>query len=589
MQKQVFQDPKAILQIAIEELDVFTKLEASRLEVGENGRLVAAQESRLERVVGLARCYIAPFFSDQIKAQQEKRLVEIKKAILRARDIVKSHSPLIEKFKEGDEIQRKLAESALSAIQRYNAIVAQDSTGLSKSDVYNYERQRLLSDEEIKGQQIELPHTISIKYDSHPDGHPAHQMLKELRELSQSSRRKIGQKSPSSVPTHKKSIQFMIDTFQMKAIRMIEMHLKKPVAEIVPLVKRAQPEIEEENSANLIHMQQLIEVDAGSVILVTGCFKCNAAHLMAMPILDSFRLSFQATHSGFPYAFQHTGWVLGDKWVEAFPLRVDQTPHFHRVNQRRKSLAHRLLFDQDFKQKVHRYFQMKGKIFDLNRDIFLPLHHQLYQALQSHAAFQGSPSLVEAFYQKASCAPSSFDILVQAQQQAVDLFIQQPIKALEEEWLEEASTPLRMGAPQEKYQAARLKLEEHRHLMQKQFDSPHCYDAYVMQQGLFLGQAFQSIALQYQSEKMGFSPPLLNEFERKLQICAFQQLLGFLNECENCLDNLEPAQIKGNLLMALSKDLQLIETSDEDERALPVVIVNELETYFQGRFKGDGL
>lgn len=584
MQKQVYQDPKALLQTAIEELDVFTKLEASRLEVGENGRLVAAQESRLERVVGLARSYIAPFFSDQIKEEREKRLLELKKAILRARDIVKSHSPLIEKYKEGDEIQRKLAESALSAIHRYNAIVAQDSSDALKHDGYGYERQRLLSDQEIKGQQIELPHVISIKYDSHPDAHPAHKMLKEL---SQSLRKEIFQKNhPSPAPTHKKSIQFMIDTFQMKAIRMIEMHLKKPVAEIVPLVKRAIPEIEEEPDANLIHMQQLIEVDSGFVILVTGCFNRNASHLkfMAMPILDSFRLSFQMTHSGYPYAFQHTGWVVGDKWVEASPLRVDQTPHFHQVNQRRKHLAHQLLFDQAFIQKVNRYFKIKRDVFDQNRHIFLPLHHQLYQALHQNILNEGANSLIEVFYQKASCAPSSFDFLEQAQQQAVNLFIQKPIKALEEEWLEEASTPLRIGSPQERFQAARTKLEQQRHLIQHQFDSHDYHDAYILQQGLILGQAFQSIALQYQSEKMGFSPPLLNDFERKLQICAFQQLLGFLNECEHCLDVLDPAQIKGDLLMALSKDLQLIETSNEDEHSLSVAIVNELETYFQGRF-----
>lgn len=587
MQKQVFQDPKVVLQTAIEEIDVFTQREASRLEVGEDGRLVAAKESRLERVVGLARCYIGLLFSDQVRKEQENRLGELKKAILQARDIIQSHSALIERFKEGDEAQRKLAESALLAIERYNAIVAQESSPEKmKSEVYNYERQRLLLDQEIKGQQIELPHTVTIKYDSHPDAHPAQKMLKEL---SRTLRSEVAKKSNQALsPTHKKTMQFMIDTFHVKAIvHLMQTPLRDSVPEIIPLIKQTTPEIDEESSVDLITMRQLIEVDAGSVILVTGCFKRNASNpkFMTMPILENLRLmSFQLTHSGYPDASQHTGWCLSDKWIEASPLRSDQTPLFQQVNQRRKRLAHRLLHDQIFIQKVRRHFKIKREVFDEKRHLFLPLHLQLQQALQEGTS-RKTNSILEAFYQEAAQAPSAFDLLAQTQQQMLDLFIKHPMKALEEEWLSVESTPLRMGAPQDKLKTAYLRLEQHRRQSIESLDSTHTRHAYILHQGVLLGHSFEAIGLQYQSEKMGFSPPFLNDFERKLQACAFQQLLAFLDECDHQLDVVDPTQIESDFFKALSKDIRLLDAfAKEDDQVLPVAIVNELEVYFNSRF-----
>lgn len=589
--KKESQDPKVLLQEAIKELDAFTHSEASRLEVGTDGRLVAAKETNLERVMGLARCYIGPLFSDQARQKQEKKLGEIKKAILQARDIIKSHSGLIEKFKEGDDAQRKLAEYALLAIQRYNDIVAQSSSaGTIKYDVYNYERHRLLLDQEIKGQPIELPHTVSIKYDSHPDINPAHKML---RELSQSLL--IGSQKPSAVissSTHKKTIQFMVDTFHMKAIRMMQSHLSQlnSMAEIVSLVKQTPLDIDEESQTDLIAMRQLVEVGPGFFILVTGCFKRNLSdrQFMTMPILDSFRLSFQLTHSGFPYPSQHTSWSLADKWVEAYPLRGDQVPFFQQIEQRKKRLTQQLLFDQLFIQKARQQAKLKREVIDQHRDLFLPLHHQL-QKLLSPAMTNGKKHdpVLEAFYCEAARAPSAFDVLVQTQQQLLDLFVKQPIKALEEEWLGGGASDLRIGTPQEKFLAACQLLESHRHKAQACLDHQNWQHAYILQQGRVLGKAFQSIGLQYQSEKMGFSPPLLDDFERKLQACAFQQLLGFMEECEQQLEIQDPHQIKNNLLTAWSKDLQLLSRPGvEEEKTLSAVVINELEVYFNSRFYG---
>ncbi len=589
-QNIILQDPTAALQAAIEELEVFTKPEASRLEVGKDGRLVAAKENLLDRVMGLARCYMGPLFSEQVRQEQEKKLSDLKKAILQARDIIQSHSALIEKFKQGDDSQRKLAGYALEAIQRYNAVVAHDdSSWMEKYNVHNYERRRLLLDQEIKGHRIELPHTLSVKYDSHPDAHPAQKMLKELSETLLLG----AAKKPCSAlsPTHKKNVQFMIDTFRMKAIRMIQTHLaqQSTVAEVMQLVNQSNVEIDEENESNIIIIRQLLEVGPGSTVLLTGWFKrhFSDSKFMTMPILDSFRLSSQLTHAGFPYPSQHTGWALADKWVEAYPLRIDQTPLFQQMEQRKKRLVHQLLFDQTFIQKARRHAKLKRDVFDQHRTLFLPLHQQLQQILIQNVSKEEEKgnSVLQAFYQAVAQAPSAFDMLVQTQQHLLDLFIRQPLKALEEEWLGDQATPLRLGSPSEKFQTACQRLEQQRLKASERLDVTNIRHAYILQQGALLGKAFQVIVLQYQSEKMRFRPSLFNDFERRLQTCAFNQILSFMDECDNHLDTRNACEIKSDLLARWDKDLQLLQNSHtEEDHAAALSLVDELEFYFNSRF-----
>lgn len=583
--KKPFQDPNITLQAAIEDLELFTQPKASRLEVSEEGRLVAAKEAPLKRVMSLARAFMGPLFSGQARRDQERKLGELKQALLNARDIIQSHSALILKLSEGNETQRKLAQSALSAIQRYNAIVGQQEPSTAKFDVYNYERQRLLHDQDIQGRQIELPHTLSIKYESHPDAHPAYKTLKQLGETFLTGGEK--KEHVISCPKHKKNIQFMIDTFRMKGVRLIQAHLSQQnsMAEIVQLVHNTPLEIDEEAHAEMITMQQLLEVGPGFFILVSGCFNRSPQdpQFLTLPLLDSFRLSVRLTHSGYPYPSQRAGWTLGEQWVEANPLRAEQVPFFHRADQRKKQLSRQLLSDHALIQKGRKRALLKKQLFDQNRDLFLPLHRQLQQALRPAAPFNADPQ-VDAFYREAAAAASPYDFLVQTEQKLQELFIKNPLKILEEEWLG-AGSGLRIGSPQEKFHLACQMLEREREKVLERLDETQPRHAFIRQQGVILGHAFQSVALQYQSEKMGFSPPLLSDFERKLQAISFQQLLSFMDECDHRLENDDSEEIKEELLAAYSQDLKFLRSSlPEETQSLPIALVDELEVYFNARF-----
>lgn len=585
-----FENPAEALQAAIEKLEVFTQPEAGGLALQEDGSLIAVQGNALERVMGVARHFIAPLFSDQARQEREKKLSQIKQEILRARDILQSHSSLIDKLKDGEPSQQKLAQSALDAIQRYNAVVERDySSWTTKYDFYNFERNQILLDEEIKGQPIELPHAVSIRYESHTNHHPAQKSLKEL------SKAFLGKSDATSrvqiCPTHKKSEQFMLDTFRMKAVRMIQSHLSNhhSMAEILNLVKQTPIEMEDEGATTgLIIMRQVLEETPGTKIILTGSFKrfSTDSKFMHMPMFDNFHLESHIAHAGFPYPSQHTGWALSESLVEAFPLRGEQVPLFQQVDQKRKRLAKALLFDQAFIQKSRLLSKLKREAFDQNRQAFLTLHQALQESILKACGkdSQEAIKILSTFYETVAAAPSAFDKLNHVQQKLNDLLIKEPAKLLEEEWLEAKGSLLRKGNHQEKLQQAGQLLQKHREELLAALDPSRPLDAYIHLMGNILGESSQSAILQYFSEKIGFAPPMLNEFEQKIQACAFHQLIAFLDEFnENQFHTLETAKEKMIQLFHAEIHLFNVETID-DLNQLSAQIVQELEVYFPSRF-----
>jgi hypothetical protein len=582
-------DPTAALEEAIQELAVFTEMNASSLELGEGGSLIANHDPQFKRIVRLAHSFIAPYFSDRIRSDQEEKLVQLKKALLRARDYVQSHSALIDKLKSGDQAQQKLADYALETIQQYNTFVEQQGRNQTEQ-VYNYERRQLLTDQEIVGNTIKLPTAVSIKYDSDSHVHFAHRTLRELRGILLGG---IVTKSGAlASSTYKKTLQFMIDTFRLKAIRMIQSHFSEQdsVTEVIRLIKQTDIQIDMESNHELIIMRQLVEEGPGSYVLLTGSYK-KTAHdpkFLKMPILENLSMSSQKIHSGYPYPSQHGGWALADRWVDAHPLRVDQAPLFYALEQRRKELAKKMLFDQSYIERSRNYTRSCRSVFDENRSLFLPMHRRLIQALIAGEEELNRVS-IDQFFNQLHETPSPFDILSQSQQQILNLFVIKPLGMLEEEWLINGESILRTGTPQERLHAAQQKLEMERDKVHEILDMSNPRHAFVLTVGPIIGKRFEAVALQYLSEKIGFAPPLLRDIERKLQVCAFAQLQGFVEEWEaDALTNSE--QIKEHLIKMLNRDISFLEQATIDEDCSPdgcqeaISITDELETYFNFRF-----
>ncbi len=570
-----------ILKTAIKKIDIFTQPEASSLEVKEDGSLIAKKKNRLEKFLGFAKSFMGPLLFATIRHQQEKKLYDLKQQILQARDVLQSHSSLIEKLKTGDSSQQKLANSALEAIQRYNSILKKDYKSLARYDFYNYERNNLLSDKEIKGQLIQLPHTVSIKYDASVYSDKTKTTLKELGIAFQANSFKKTHAVKQT--THKKAEQFMLDTFRMKAIRMIQSHLPQSysTAEILQLITQSPINLELENELVLIRQQ--LTIGPGSIIILFGSFK-QSSDLMSMPIIDHIQLSSEATHSGFPYPSQHCGWALIDELVHAYTLRTEQIPLYRQIESRKKKLSQLLLFDPDYIAKSYQQFKLKRENFDKNKAIILPLHRQLQEAILKGCFLftENNKKILSIFYEKIHSSVSPFDLLTSLQEEITRKFIQYPAKLLEDEWLEGNQTLLRKGTPAERFQQAKTILETSREQMISDISDLEENDisAYIRLIGSALGKASQNILLQYFSEKIGYAPPMLSDFERKVQLCAFEQLLVFLDDMEKPIDL--TTDFIQDLIQKTQKDLAIFtQTIDESPAE---ALINELEIYFNSRY-----
>jgi|GEM_PF-3042120 len=587
----LFENPTEALEAAIGKLESFTQPEAGCIEIHEDGRLIATKSSALNRVKHLARHFIVPLFSEQALYQREKKLNRIKEEVLHARDILQSHANLIEKLRKGDVNQQKLAHSALEAIKKYNAVVENDYySWTTRYDFNNFERNQILLDNEIKGQKIELPNVVSINFESHTPSQPVQQSFKDL---GQAFLKNASGTCAGLNPKPKKTAQFMTDTFRMKAVRMIQSHLTHPqsMAEIVHLIRQTPIEIEEEDpeNANLILMRQVVEEAPGFRIILTGSFKRLTTDLkfMSIPILESFHLASHVSHAGFPYPSQHTGWSLSESLVQAYPLRSDQSPLFQQIEQRRKHLTQCLLFNRFYSQKSQTLFQLKKEVFDQNRESFLVYHQTLQESILRAAEMysEEAGNVLTAFYQLVQSLSSPYDIINYAQQKLNNLLMKDPAQVLEEEWLNVKGSLLRKGNPQEKLQVASKLLQKEIEHALSSLDLSRPIDAYLHLMGKVLSAGGSGIILQYFSEKVGFVPPMLNDYQQKIQTCAFFQLISFLDDFKDGETfSFTSETIKSRMAAAFKKDTQIFraETIEEIDH-LASKIVQELEVYFPTR------
>lgn len=583
-----FQDPKILFQTAIQELEIFTHPEASHLEVNSEGHIVASKETSLEKAMRLASSFIAPIFSLNARQHQQKQMHRLKQAVLHALDTIQTLSPLFEKFKQGNESEKKLLQSAMDVISRYNQMLDEKkSDDLRKKLLSNPVRNALLCDKEIKNKKIEIPHVASVLYDSDSEKKLSVKMLEILRQTQ-----RVGVLKKITT-IHKENSQFMVDTFRLKARRLAQTHLHQLsfLDEVYRLIQSVPVETYEDSISHIIHMQQMLEIGPGSWIVIRGAFKKNQNALnptfMTMPILDSFGLSSQVFHSGFPYPSQHVGWTLGESWVAANPLRSDQVPLFFALDQQKKELAKKILFDPDFSHYSREIAKQKEHVFNAHASDFISLHRTLQEELRCARGLtttEREKKIFDDFYDLSRKAPSCFRFFSSVQQKIIDLFIKEPLQSLQEEWLSPKKTALRFGDVRNRLEAASEKLEQQICLCSEKLQPHHPEEAFIALQGTLMGETFKKILLQHQSEKIKFAPPMLDDFERRLQICAFEELLTFFNEFEQFQKKCSPQEIRDSLEKEWVKKIQIVNGKGLEESWLSSQITNELECYFNTRY-----
>lgn len=568
-------DPTSILQAAIEQIEIFTKTEATRLEVKENGKLVAIEAKGLDSIIGLAKRLISPLLSEQVRQKQAQRLIQIKQQLLKARDTIQYHSVFIEELQGGDSAQQRFANWALAAIKRYNAFIGREV----KEPIWtNFERNTLLLDKEIKGKEIHLSHSISIKYNS-SNPHLAQKTLKELSEALVSVG--VGKSYSAIHPTHKKTDQVMVDAFRLKASRMMQNHFSDllSLSEITQMIN-CTPIETKQDSASTAYLQQIIEILPGFRVILSGSFRKHSidSKWMSFPLLDpqGLRLNVHSIQTGFPYPSQHLAWSLADELVAAEPLRDERVALFHHLAQKKEKIVANLLADPKALLKIKQDYRVVKETFDQRRSLFLPYHRQLQEAIlkASNSLTQDKGKLIlDHFYQSLENESSPFDLLSHTQQKLLTLFVADPIKKLKEVWLSEQSL-LNVDSSKETFQAAVELFTKEREKALNSLNMREPAEAFIALLGPILGQASQSIILQYLSEKMGFSSLILTDFEQKVQACAFQEHSTFLSEMDG--EALEKEEMERVLQEKFLANIAVFQLSALNACG----IVEELENYF---------
>lgn len=255
MEKQDSQQ-QSLLQKAIEQIEVFTG--PHEIAVGEDGHLMVAQESHLERVIKLAGQTLIPFLFVQKKRQ-------LKKAVLSAREVIQHNLPVIEQFKTGNETEKKFAEYALSIITKYNHIVSNPHE--VKKEHFHCDIEFLLQDQEIKGVPIE-----NIASKDKQDQHSS--MKTNTTEIS-------------VLPMDKKLMQLMIDTCRIKAINWLQTQSDLSLVDLVKLVKQEEFEVIEKKEGS-ITVKQPIKLSSEMTHNLIGTFEkkssSNIPHGMSFEI-----------------------------------------------------------------------------------------------------------------------------------------------------------------------------------------------------------------------------------------------------------------------------------------------------------------
>jgi hypothetical protein len=589
--KEKKSSPNEELQHAIADLNLFVKQNndaaiptLTSFDV-QDGHLVIENPSK--RMIELTRHFFGSVFSENVKQKELRKHNKVRQTLLKAVATVSIYYPLIEKLKRGNTEEKDFAEEALKVINRYNATITKDAKESSSwtARIVDYlHKQNLMSvDEELRKSVIVLPTTAL--YESQPT----------------LSSKKIQQETILSFPISKQfsnatPSQHEKDAFTMKAITLIHKHeIPASIQETVCSLKTApifvkQEELATERHENsqpaIISLQQILTPFPGEVIKLTGSFKRTPqASLLSTPIPESFSMASQSTQTAFPHPLQHSGWALADALIPHYPLRPDQLPLLHPLAQKKRDVAYGLLPKGHLRTKAKQLIEAKKTAFDHDSDFFLSFHKAVSLSILSAAGKEtANNETIDSFYAYVKNQSSPYECLSNAYETLNERCITSLYQRLHHEWLDKNHPGLQGTDNQKKFQCALALMEDEltHSLNELKHEVININTLnYILTMGHLIGDASASIILQAMSEKIGMAPPMLTDFEQKIQSCALSQIIHFLNEVsgspiENAAARMEESlKYEAALFHAASFD---------DLTDSPAEISNELEVYYNSRF-----
>lgn len=499
-----------------------------------------------------------------ISAKKEEKLKEVQRA---AEWFNRNRLNIMSELSKNPDDQRRIEAS----IKEYNETLKRIQHSLKNNPFLNYKAKTnssLLS----KLPQVVLPQNLSRFHYSYPTQTQAH-VNHKIAFLQQAL-------IPAKLPQQLKEL------FQMKALSRLEELKIATNPEARKAIKEHQIHIHTEaDKGNLCTLFQTISLVPGQNITIKGKAEIDpktgmVCSLKLDPREDSIQVDVESLHMGYPYPSQRAGWSLANQLIPEYPQRVDLLPQLQSLFEKKKQAALDLRAKEPLTDKAKLLIKMKRVQFEIQKEQFLDLHRELALALYQASRKTNSdfPEVVDRFFKELGQRSDAYDVLSEVHQNIGEYFITLPHDNLLKALMVNRDENLNKFLKQDCQKAIEV--------LAKKGQTSSAFDQlkfeYMIGMGSILGPAAQTIMLQYLSEDLGFEPPVLNAFEKKLQRAAYLHVENFLEELSLTI-NSENAdhqeEMQNRLLKYIKDDISLFlspETEDE--------LSETLSSYFKDRY-----
>ena len=547
------------LQNAIRKLEAFSEQAAKISSAQALSKPIALMKSLLR-------------FSPKVPDQHE---------VLQAIEVVNRERFLIQKLKEGTPAEQKLAASFTQAIENYNHTRAQlppPSTGL----VALFAKNKLNA---VELPKIDLPQIFTVKY-LFPAAEEASDSTSHDADLS------------TEVAVSKQAAEL----FQMKVISLLERYNIASNHEARHIVKQTPIYTKMENDASRCTLSQMLTLFPGQTIVVKGASSLDPKTLTIQKLFpETFSISFESTQTGFPAPSQRYGWALANALIPEAPQRIDLLTEIADIFHLKKEIISGLLPDGHLVKKAKLLLQLKRHAFKNHPQKFLSLHAELSRSIVLAAPQEwrtvDSLATVDRFYDFLHSHQHAFECLSHCHELICAAYINSPHQTLLSAILKGKDS--QFGSPDVKERlAAATSLLDHsidnaKGSLQGPIERPGNPSSWKVQldymacMGKIIGMGSRTIILQYLSEDLIYTPPLLNPFERQLQSSAYHQVKDFSEELHLPIETLsreeQEALLEQMMRESIQKDIQTFAEDHEDS------IPEKLSHYFKIRNESLGV
>lgn len=599
--------------------DPQTELKAALKKLTEYVQKAESEEVPWHKTVSLIRCV----FSEDFRRLKWLEHTSKQQRLVNAVDWIKKNYSIIEKYQQSDDEElKKLADYAINTINRYNhALKKEQASPKNLGEKINrfISEQTGLTNDELVQNPIEVSKAAVVHHDETLTKPTSRLALKAGRNvtvspLSPSSADKIASVAKPLREVKAQAAKPSIDeinAFQVKANTLITEHgiSLDLIRDALYTIKQApieatlnKTDIGERTAASIISMRQILSLLPGEVMELTGSFqRIDPSSNFSIPMLETFRLSATSTQTGHPDPRQHNGWALPHALLPVYALRPHQLPLLQPIYQRRSEAQVALLPKGRLNNRARQLYVLKRKAFEKDKETLLKLHFDLNQALiescPSTPYSEAANFVLPRFFEQLKDHPNALDYLGEAYQkinEAVAIF---PNDKLREAYVTRLRPGLLTEDAEGRFQEANTLLREEisanlQNIQNLKPASKHEAESasidFICAMGVLLSDAVRHILLQHYSEIVGFKPPMLDDFEQKLQACVHKHLINFLDELtsdESLEDEGILEIIQMRMRYSLEEEITLFQakTFDDVDPTL-TEYVHELESYYHARY-----